>query len=117
MKKTGKMWNYLRMYFREYNLRPLILICLTLIGLSFKALSHEYFQQEVNYTIQVRLNDKDHELNASETVEYINNSPDTLHFLFFNLWPNGYSGNNTELARQLLTQKGKQKLFNDPELR
>ena len=111
------MWNNLGILICEYNLKPLILICLTIIGLSFKALSQEYFQQEVNYTIQVTLNDEDHELSASETVKYINNSPDTLQFLFFNLWPNGYSGNNTELARQLLSQKGKQKLFNDPELR
>jgi hypothetical protein len=78
--------------------------------------SQEYFQQEVNYKIHVTLNDKHHELNAFETVEYINNSPDTLKFLFFHLWPNGYSGNNTELARQLFSLKGKERLFNDPEL-
>jgi len=78
--------------------------------------SQNYFQQEVNYNIHVTLKDRQHELNASETVQYINNSPDTLKFLYFHLWPNGYSDNKTDLAKQLLRSKGKQKLFNDPEL-
>ncbi len=79
--------------------------------------AQKYFQQEVNYSIDVTLNDKLHELNAFETVEYINNSPDTLSFLFFHLWPNAYSSNNTELGKQLFSLKGKEKLFNDPELK
>jgi len=82
-----------------------------------RASSQEYFQQEVNHTINVSLDDKRHELNAFETIEYINNSPDTLRFLFFHLWPNGYKNNNTELAKQLFNSKGKEKLFDDPELR
>lgn len=79
--------------------------------------AQEYFQQEVNYTIDVTLNDKLHELNAFETVEYINHSPDTLEFLYFHLWPNAYSNNNTELSKQLFSLKGKEKLFADPELK
>lgn len=79
--------------------------------------SQEYFQQEVNYKISVSLNDTKHELNAFESVEYINNSPDTLRFLYFHLWPNAYSGNNTALAKQIFALQGKQNLFNDPELR
>ena len=81
------------------------------------ATAQKYFQQEVNYSIAVTLNDKLHELNASETIGYTNNSPDTLKFLFFHLWPNAYSSNNTELARQLFSLKGKEKLFDNPELR
>ncbi len=50
-------------------------------------------------------------------MEYINNSPDTLGFLYFHLWPNAYSDNKTELAKQLMRRDGKSKLFNDPELR
>jgi len=82
-----------------------------------KAFSQTYFQQEVNFKIAVTLDDKNHELNAFETVEYINNSPDSLVFLYFHLWPNGYSDNNTELARQLFNSSGKEKLFNVPELK
>jgi len=81
-----------------------------------KASSQEYFQQEVNYKIDVALDDKHSELNAFETIEYINNSPVNLQFIYFHLWPNGYQNNNTELAKQLFRSNGKQKLFNDPEL-
>lgn len=78
--------------------------------------AQEYFQQEVNYRIHVTLNDKLHELDAFETIEYTNNSPDTLKSLYFHLWPNGYSSNKTELAQQLFSIEGKSKLFKDPEL-
>ena len=93
------------------------LFYLTICCISNKVSSQEYFQQEVNYKINVLLNDKNHELNSFESIEYINNSPDTLDFIFFHLWPNAYSGNNTALAKQLSTIKGKARLFKDPELR
>ena len=93
-----------------------------LLGLIFlcfcpTVLSQRYFQQETNYRICVTLNDKLHELSGFETIEYINNSPDTLRFLFFHLWPNGYRDNTTGLARQLFGLNGKERLFNDPELK
>ena len=94
----------------------MLIICLFLIGSFSRVSSQEYFQQEVNYKINVSLDDKRHELNAFETIEYINKSPDTLQFIYFHLWPNGYMNNNTELAKQLFSSKGKEKLFNDPEL-
>lgn len=59
-----------------------------------------YFQQEVNYKISVKLNDVKHELSAFETIEYKNNSTDTLTFIWFHLWPNAYKDNSTALAKQ-----------------
>jgi hypothetical protein len=97
-------------------IRRILITCLITFCSFFETYAQQYFQQEVNYKINVTLNDKLHELIAFETLEYINNSPDTLRFLFFHLWPNGYSNNNTELAKQLFTLNGKQKLFKDPEL-
>jgi len=94
----------------------LLLVCLMFIGMYPDTFSQKYFQQKVNFKIDVTLNDKRHELSAFEKVEYINNSPDTLKFLYFHLWPNAYSGNNTDLAKQLFSSKGKERLFKDPEL-
>ena len=102
---------------RHINKRQVIFTCLLFIMTFSKTSAQEYFQQEVHYTIHVSLNDRLHELNAFETIEYINHSPDTLHFLYFHLWPNAYSNNNTDLAGQLFQLYGKQRLFNDPELR
>ncbi len=93
-----------------------IFLCLFIFWPFSKASSQEYFQQKVDYTIQVSLNDKLHELYAFETINYINNSPDTLHYLYFHLWANGYSNNHTELARQLFNLKGKARLFKDTAL-
>jgi hypothetical protein len=88
-----------------------------IVALSFyEAYSQEYFQQEVNYKINVSLNDSLHELHAFEKLEYINHSSDTLQFLWFHLWPNAYSNNNTQLAKQVFRANGKSKLFDDPEL-
>ncbi len=101
----------------KYVFRQSLLLCLALLCPFQNASSQDYFQQEVNYKINVTLNDRNHELNGSESVEYINNSPDTLRFLYFHLWPNAYSSNKTELARQIFDMKGKGKLFNDPELK
>lgn len=63
-----------------------------------------YWQQKVNFKIDVRLDDKEHVLRASEEVTYINNSPDTISSIYFHLWPNAYAGNTTALAKQLLSQ-------------
>jgi hypothetical protein len=61
----------------------------------------QYFQQEVNTKIDVQLNDSLHTLNAFEEIEYINNSSDTLSFIYFHLWPNAYKNNSTKLSEQL----------------
>ncbi len=94
-----------------------LFVFLMIVGMLPNALSQQYFQQKVKYTIHVTLNDKRHELSAFENIEYLNNSPDTLQLLYFHLWPNAYSDNKTDLAKQLLVLRGKERLFTNPELR
>ncbi|MCD4747003.1 MAG: hypothetical protein K8R58_11965, partial [Bacteroidales bacterium] len=79
--------------------------------------SQTYFQQEVNYKIDVSLDDHNHELSAFETIEYINNSPDDLEFIYFHLWPNAYKNNETALAKQKFESGGKRKYFKVEEQR
>src|SRR5689334_13719300 len=66
-----------------------------------KANARDYFQQQVNYTIRVELDDKKHLLKCEETVTYTNNSLDSLHDVYFHLWPNAYRNDETNLANQL----------------
>lgn len=73
-----------------------------------------YFQQQVNYKIEVSLNDKTHELHGVESVEYINNSPDELTFIWFHIWPNAYKNNQTALAKQLIADGNKKFYFAGP---
>lgn len=73
------------------------------------------WQQEVNYTIKVTLDDQLHMLRGSEEFVYTNNSPTTLNSLYIHLWPNAYRDKNTALAKQLM-MSGKDFLFrNDSE--
>ncbi len=106
----------MRLLFNTFRICQLVFICCIINWPFNQAIAQAYFQQQVNYVIDVKLNDKLQELSAFEAIEYINNSPDTLRFIFFHLWPNGYLNNNTVLAGQVISQKGKGKLFNDSEL-
>ncbi len=63
-----------------------------------------YWQQDVNYTIDVALNDKNHSLKGFLKLEYTNNSPDKLDFIWFHLWPNAYKNENTAFAKQILRE-------------
>lgn len=88
-----------------------IILILSFFSLhSFAQEEKEYFQQEVNYQIQVELNDNLHELNGFETIEYVNNSPDALSYIYFHLWPNAYKNNATALCKQL-TENGETALY------
>lgn len=75
----------------------------------------QYWQQEVNYTIDVSLNDKDHTLTGFEKIEYINNSPDTLKFIWFHVWPNAYKNDKTAFSDQLLENGDTKFYFSDKE--
>jgi hypothetical protein len=61
-----------------------------------------YWQQEVNYTITVTLNDSLNTLDGDIRIAYINHSPDTLQAIYMHLWPNGYKDNSTAFAQQML---------------
>ena len=75
---------------------------LLFILLSVNLSAQEYFQQEVNYIIDVELDDENHTLKGMEYIDYTNNSPNDLEFLWFHIWPNAYKDNTTALAKQKL---------------
>tara|TARA_R110000744_G_scaffold229796_1_gene347849 strand:+ start:19301 stop:21772 length:2472 start_codon:yes stop_codon:yes gene_type:complete len=51
---------------------------------------HQYWQQKVDYKIKVHLNEEKHRLDASESITYNNNSPDTLKYLWLQLDQNKF---------------------------
>ncbi|MDA3779117.1 MAG: M1 family metallopeptidase [Bacteroidales bacterium] len=93
--------------------RQVLFLGIMLFALNVNA--QEYFQQEVNYTIKVKLNDITNELFAYEEIEYTNNSPDNLDFIYFHLWANAYKNNSTALAKQKMYSSGKYQLFENKE--
>ncbi|HEX7458544.1 MAG TPA: M1 family metallopeptidase, partial [Ginsengibacter sp.] len=76
-----------------------------------------YFQQKVDYKIDVTLNDVDNTLDGFEIINYTNNSPDTLYFIWFHLWPNAYKNDRTAFSEQLLQLGRTDFYFSDNEKR
>ena len=72
-----------------------------------------YFQQEVNYRIAATLDDTAHVLRATLDLDYLNHSPDTLHELWFHLWPNAFRDRNTAYAKQALRMNRTRFYFSD----
>lgn len=62
--------------------------------------AQNYWQQKVDYKIEVSLDDVNHFLKGTIEINYTNNSPKALPYIYFHLWPNAYKDNNTEFAKQ-----------------
>ncbi|MEO7765819.1 MAG: M1 family metallopeptidase, partial [Ferruginibacter sp.] len=61
-----------------------------------------YWQQQVDFKIDVVLNDKENTLEGFVKMDYYNNSPDTLYYIWFHIWPNAYKNDRTAFSDQLL---------------
>lgn len=80
-------------------------MCKTILTLIFMftqliTIGQDYFQQKVDYNINVTLDDKKHLLIGEETIIYTNNSPNSLDVIWMHLWPNAYKNNKTALSKQ-----------------
>ncbi len=79
-----------------------LLIALTIFQLCSMTAFAQKWQQQVNYKIEVSLNDTAHTLKGFAQIEYHNNSPNELTFLYFHLWPNAFKNQSTAFAKQQL---------------
>jgi len=87
-------------------LRSLILtffICTNLVA------QQPYWQQQLRFNIKAELNDKDNTITGFETVVYKNNSPVTLDYIWFHIWPNAYKNENTALLEQIKNDEERKK--------
>lgn len=74
-----------------------------------------YWQQQVDYTIRVSLNDNNHTLDGFIKILYRNHSPDTLHYIWFHLWPNAFKSDRTAFSEQMLQNRHLEFYFSSPE--
>lgn len=49
-----------------------------------------YWQQDVQYKIDATIDETDNRIDGDETLVYWNNSPDTLHYVYFHLFQNAF---------------------------
>ncbi|MDP9230549.1 MAG: hypothetical protein M3O67_07745, partial [Bacteroidota bacterium] len=96
-------------YKTNHLVRNKLLLFLAALG-SQLTVFPQYWQQQVNYTIDVTLNDKENTLDGFERIEYFNNSPDTLKFIWFHVWPNAYKNDKTAYSDQQL-ENGNTKFY------
>jgi len=61
---------------------------------------HKYWQQQVNYDINIKLDDKTQQLTGTETLTYQNNSPDTLRYIWLQLDQNKLTRNSDSKLAQ-----------------
>ncbi len=73
-----------------------------------------YWQQDLQYTINATLSDKDHSITGNETIIYKNNSPSSLSYIWFHIWPNAYKDTSTALFRQIKNDASRSKKLADP---
>ncbi|HQW83674.1 MAG TPA: M1 family metallopeptidase [Ferruginibacter sp.] len=76
-----------------------------------------YWQQQVNYTIDVTLNDVDNTLDGYEKMEYFNNSYDTLFYIWIHVWPNAFKNDKTAFTDQTLQNGSTSFYFSDADKR
>ncbi len=60
------------------------------------------WQQDLRYNIEVTLNDAEHTLTGNLELLYKNNSPDTLYFIWFHIWPNAFKNDKTAYSEHRL---------------
>jgi hypothetical protein len=68
-----------------------------------------YWQQEADHQIAVTLNEADHSIDASQTIRYTNNSPDTLRYIWIQLDQNRFRDDSA--ARLTQTSRDDQLSF------
>ncbi len=78
----------------------------------------KYWQQRADYDIKCTLDEKNLKLTGSETVTYINNSPDNLTYLWFQLDENEHSSiNNANYqSSNLLSKQASDRQLKDLEI-
>src|ERR1700730_17922373 len=91
------------------------ILFLAACNLTLSLYGQNYWQQEINYTIDVSLIESESSLDGFMKLQYINHSPDTLSFIWFHLWPNAYKNDKTAYSDQLLENGRTDFYFSDPD--
>ena len=97
-------------------MKPLFIFLTMLVGGGLHA-QDLYWQQKVDYRMNVSLDPNDNSLQAFARITYTNRSPDTLRFIWFHLWPNAFKNDRTAFSDQLLENGRTDFYFSDNEKR
>ncbi|MDZ7692149.1 MAG: M1 family metallopeptidase [Balneolaceae bacterium] len=71
----------------RYGLLLLFLLC---FALAAQSQTRDYWQQRVEYEMDIEMNAPDNQFSGTQKLTYYNNSPDTLHRVFYHLYFNAF---------------------------
>ena len=77
-------------YFLNAFLLAATFLCIPLTTISVFAQSTSYWQQEVDYKMDVQMDVKNFQYKGKQELKYTNNSPDTLNKVFYHLYFNAF---------------------------
>ena len=89
-------------------MKKLFVFLFLLINLNAFA-QNSYWQQQVDFQIDVALNDIEKTLNGNAKITYKNNSPTTLDFIWFHIYPNAYKQETTAMFQQIKSDPSRKK--------
>lgn len=87
---------------RKASFTTILVINLLLFLINVKTYAQNTWQQQVDYQINVKLDDEKHELLGDIIITYHNNSNTALSEIWMHLWPNAYKNDKTAFAIQQL---------------
>ena len=82
-----------------------LILTLLVLTLNVKTYAQNTWQQEINYQINVKLDDEQHFLHGDISIIYHNNSPRELNEIWMHVFPNAYKTTKTAFAIQKLEDK------------
>lgn len=73
-----------------------VFLVLFFLGITFSANAQDqnYWQQEVEYEMNIDVDAENHQFTGTQKLTYHNNSPDTLHRVFYHLYFNAFQPNS-----------------------
>ncbi|MEQ8629366.1 M1 family metallopeptidase [Ekhidna sp.] len=74
----------------KYNFLKKAFSLLLFVGLTSVSVAQTYWQQRVEYKMDVDFNVDNHQFTGTQTLKYFNNSPDTLDKVFYHLYFNAF---------------------------
>lgn len=74
----------------KYNFIKKAICAFLFVGLTSLAYSQNYWQQRVEYSMDIDFDVENHQFTGNQTLKYFNNSPDTLSKVFYHLYFNAF---------------------------
>jgi hypothetical protein len=93
------------MFNRKSIALTVLLFCYLLFSSNVKTYAQNTWQQQLNYQINVKLNDDKHFLNGDIRIVYHNESEQQLSEIWMHVWPNAFKNNESSFAKQKLEDK------------